>query len=994
MVKKKAFSKIFTASEVKKGLLANSSREEEVPERSETANSFDDDFALEDDFPIAPKAIREGDEDDIFAEKKQASDDLFDFPEAGGFSTEAGGAFPEDDDGFPADNNDAEAFPEADPFNSGSGAFAGGGAFDSNNIEAEEDDDELDLNDEEDLPEMDQAAFFASFSNLEKAQEAMQEQKDGKKKKTGIKKLFNKKKDLGMPGPAARCAEIVVDKSKIPTTKVDMELANGELVTPKQELAFEEEVPTEKAEKDKEKQGKSRLKSLKKTLVKTVRGNKERLDDLEMGDYEPPEVALEDKEYASDHDHDDASDHNEEDDEEDDQREMGDGSHRHQLRQRDRVRNRRRHGGGGGGEPPATDPQRRSRRRESHVDGQKMRHSSGGGAGGRLSKGDNRVRRSRTEEVSGSRSRNEETTSGGGRRRHTVMDKSGGSPHRRTSKPSASEAMDDHSKKKGEMTDESGKNPTMADGSARNRRSDPVDGWSRAPRGGDLPEGSSRHRNSGTRRHGRDSGGGGGGHHRDSSGRKSMRKSKSIDDSEAPARRSKSGDGLSTSSHQGLIRRNLTDNSMGRRAQSTRHLIKKEESLKESTHRLSSRDRLRRAPRSERHLMANVDKEKKQAVGKLFGGGGLNEEKETRPSRGRAGSDGDAIDDILEEGSEEDATESEAALDKSNLEESKVIDEIHERTRGNSAADSPGAALGTTLSKDDVAKLVMAVKAAKDDDDLEAIVMAALGGGESAKSFGLSVDFSKSLLSGDPTKSLGLSMDFSIDDDDDMTLESDLDDSNAAREAHNNARDYVHSFLKKHCGGSGVGKPEERQPNNDYSNALSRLGSDHSEKKDEDVGDSSKNESSKKNKSSGGGRRHSNNYVDVLAQLGSNHSKTEQDDMNTKTTSKKLAKTVSSGSQHGTAKRDEQLRQRRSSVSGALHGTAKRDEKLRQRRSSVSGSQHGTAKRDKSSLDVAWKRGGTEQAEGKVDFSVVASKLEAKAEAKRIRSHAQVAMAK
>jgi hypothetical protein len=817
MVKKaKSFSKIFTVGEVRKGLLASSSKDEdEAPDRSETAGSFEDEFPLDNEFPLAPASGRAAEEDDIFAEtttgKKKNEinndnfdkDDVFDFPESGADFAVAGGAFAAGGD-F---SQEVGSFPDG-------GAFLEAGTFEKNSVDDEYDgfadfaasvvvaattaNDDEDSDDEDhdedpeldepdipdhdraDKPDHDNAAFFASFSNLEKAQEAMQQQphiaaEDERKKTRSLIRLFNKKKDLVPIEHVARCAEIVVNKSKIPTTKIEMELVNGELVTPKHSSNLQEAALGEEGEK------KSRLKSLTKTLKNKAAGLGVGMPSI------PKNPRIEDNSQQDLFDAVEDKNSSESESQDADGAEMADGSQNRDGGTKQRIRNRRRQGG----DPLPSETQRRARRHgaESRLDGQKIRHKVvSDGAGGRrtVHKDDlassNRVRRTRTEE-----------STGGSHRRHQTVDKSQTSPRRTSSKPSiTSDGMDD-SKKQREMSD-----------------------------------GSGTHRNSGSRRH-RDNTG-----HRDTTGKKQpMRRLATL---ETP-RRSKSGDGMSSSSHHG-IRRMQTDMTMAnRRAKSTRHINMGESSLKETSHRLSSaygrdglsnRDRLRRASvASERNLVEREDKEKREALGNLFGGGfGMDKEKSTGPKgRSRAGSDGDRIQEILEESeneSETEMTEAELAMDASGL--NLVVEKSGVMKNGTtsgkkSAAEALNNALsGNCLSKEEVEKLVRAVayqaKNARDEHDIEAIVMGALGG----ESTTLFRDFC------DPIDE--------EDEHDDVTDGSDIGESGrtfSAKDVQERARVYVNKFLKSSGAISGFKEAGRRQAGKNYTGVLKCFGGTNAE---------------------------------------------------------------------------------------------------------------------------------------------------------------------
>ena len=179
MVKKnKAFSKIFKAGPAasKGGLLAGADDYDDSEgdliadelNGSGTAGAFDDDF------PIAPKVMRDGSTDDIFVEENHSE-----------HSTSQPGAGDEDDVEI---NFDA--------------------AFDASFSKVGD-------------------AVTASASNLDETNIAGSNHSDGKKKGRRITQLFMKEK---LQVPVERCGEIVVDKSKIPTNKVDLEVQNGELV--------------------------------------------------------------------------------------------------------------------------------------------------------------------------------------------------------------------------------------------------------------------------------------------------------------------------------------------------------------------------------------------------------------------------------------------------------------------------------------------------------------------------------------------------------------------------------------------------------------------------------------------------------------------------------------------------------------------------------------------------------------------------------------------
>ena len=123
--------------------------------------------------------------------------------------------------------------------------------------------------------------FEASFSAL-----ALELGEDGetKKKKKGIKKIFGKGKDPDLKKPVGHSAEIVVDKSKIPTQKIPPEMKDGELFVNFPTQDDEEEHANEKEKKS------GRFKSLKKSIKKKVgRSTRNLTADVELSDGEDDE---------------------------------------------------------------------------------------------------------------------------------------------------------------------------------------------------------------------------------------------------------------------------------------------------------------------------------------------------------------------------------------------------------------------------------------------------------------------------------------------------------------------------------------------------------------------------------------------------------------------------------------------------------------------------------------------------------------------------------
>jgi hypothetical protein len=247
MVKQTALKKLFQKGEQRKGLLADTERED--PDDGGVDQDEDDFFtstaanaAFNDDFPIEPAKVNEVFEGDVFAdfvpnnEETEGRDYFADFPA--------------DVAGFPAEVDEKPGEP------GGGGVLLDFPAAREDNQENECDHSD---NDEgfalEGMNDFD--GFDASFSGLDKAVEAIKD--GGKKNKKGVvTKIFKK---MGNEVPVRHSAEIVVDKTKIPTAKVASEIKDGQLVVSEQE-----QVP------EKEKGSKSRFKSLKEKIVSKATG--------------------------------------------------------------------------------------------------------------------------------------------------------------------------------------------------------------------------------------------------------------------------------------------------------------------------------------------------------------------------------------------------------------------------------------------------------------------------------------------------------------------------------------------------------------------------------------------------------------------------------------------------------------------------------------------------------------------------------------------------
>ena len=603
MVNPKAFSKIFKAGDGKKGgLLAGADDYDDdysdgnlVVDGSDTAGTFDDDF------PIEPTVVRDNSANDVFAEEQEDSS-----KQSASHNNEQQGGGGELLMGFPS----ADAGSEDD--------------------EPELKEDDVDF----------EVAFHASFSKIGDAVAAGSNDNaaacgssagvgsgEGKKKGRRIPKLFKKEK---LQVPVGHCGEIVVDKSKIPTAKVDLEVQNGKLVITDPNNAGEEDEVKERPSLS----GGGMLKSLTKTLKSKVRGGgKDRLDESNAMNASNDEFDVDNEDAIGDSE----SNH-----------QNGDIDDSKQEESRGKGRSSRRSQSKSSDLNDSTNPQRRSRRRETRLDAQKMRANSDDGPGGRMrrtkSKEDQPIRRARTT------AEGEEA------------------PMRRSR--TATEASNGRSKK-----------PSGGGGSKPRRRGDP----------------------------------------------------------------------LSQSAHQGAaLRRNGTDNVMlNRRAMSTRHLNAAGEDLDRSasnSRNLSSRDRLRRATHSQRHLLGNKKDEKpmdkKEMLGNLFGGGGSEKgatkrhsTKEQGDHRRRRGSDNDLADAPI--GEQDEKAEDESAQDfvrgisEEILEEGDEEEDESENPDDN-ATEKAAPVSVSGMSQEDVEKLIRAVaeraKDAKDEEDLEAIVMGALRG--------------------------------------------------------------------------------------------------------------------------------------------------------------------------------------------------------------------------------------------------------------------------
>lgn len=752
--KTKTFSKIFKTGEVKKTLL-----DEGVED--ETGEDTDDD-----DFPIEPTIVRE--ENDVFGEGGDDVNDLETFEAAfDDFEKNAS----EGDVFEGADFPDATAFEGAEDT---SDAVDFPADFDQ---EVEE---ELNIDDS-----AFDAAFDASFSGidamLKATTEGTQEQCASNGGKTKGKKrltmLWKKKEE-----PVSHVGEITVDKSKIPAKKTEATMVRGELVT------------EQTAGKDKS--GKSTFKTLTKTLKKKgaelASGIAARMEDTSGGD------------IFDNEDNSDAKDNSEENGNQ--AAAMDSSACNRKDDEMDRSRQRRRRSKTEKDAIPG-ETQRR-RRRESRADhhqkgasragGPKSRSGSHDGTGGRTHRsrpseeGEGKMRRNRTSESAGS---------GGGRRRQSLLEKHSGaqmSPRRVSAKPRVGDGLDEPKRTSGRskgMSESarvtSSRRDDLTDSGGRRsnrRRENDIDGSSR--RSGEMLDGSAaRRRNMGGRRE----------------SRRSIRKTNSGDGSELMAGR-KRGDMLCSSSHATTYRRAQTMDSMSyQRAQSTRR-FGKNDLMGESGHAgkssvgggLSDRDRLRRATITENNKDAKLSK--KQALGNLYAGGSRgNAEKDKSEGENPPKGDGDIPEETFEE-EEDEYSEDEEPLDT----QAVIVEESEEEEEEEDLSDESGemetsnpflkARTAENLTSEDVEKLVKAVarraKGAKDDADLENIVMGSLH---------MSVNFA----------------DF-MDDEDGGSIGSDpsdeeggdIDEGGLSRKVvRDRTRNYVNNFLTSNVGGdSRVGK--------------------------------------------------------------------------------------------------------------------------------------------------------------------------------------------
>jgi len=653
---------------------------DDIGPSAQAAASFDDDF------PIASAAVRTG-SDDIFAT---------DFDTMNNNNSPSASPTP-----IMNRKTSNGALESNHNHGGGSGELLKG--FPDHDADGDEyDDDEFDLN--EDDIDLGGISFDASFSGIGAAMDAASgsgPSGGGEKKKKGIAKIFNKKKSSHMP--VGRSAEIVVNKAKIPTVKVDAEIKDGELVVhdpPKNE--DDEQQPKEKS---------SRLKKITKTIksgakmvvggkTKEALGDGSEMDGTHNNEAEDivPELNASmnngSEEEGSDEE-DDGTDRSKTD-------RLSVSRNRHSRRRRDTriIKSDEKPASSSGGD-------RRPRRHTLRGGAPRATKSEGAesaGAGPGLA-------RSRTHDpqtVTFSRNSGSSSTAGGeeertsskhrssGGRRHTMLEKHSGaqvSPHRKSSSSKSSRTMGDDSNTEAMDRSEGGHG-----GEGEH------DGSSRRHHG---------HRGSGRRESGKPGEG---------RTKQPARKSNSIDSHP----RSKK-DGLPSSSHSGAgpARRSSDAMLQGRRAMSTRRLTStSSDLLTGSSHKdaaLSNRERLRRAPKSERHLTSSRQNElqptdKKEFLGNLFGSGGSDHK-----DAGAAG--------IIEEG-DEDETERSDLMDASSLSKSRqqaaesISEEIDDIDDSGSSPEK--------LSKEDVENLIRAValqaRGAKDADDLEAIVMNALKG--------------------------------------------------------------------------------------------------------------------------------------------------------------------------------------------------------------------------------------------------------------------------
>lgn len=656
MVKKsKAFSKIFKVTPSKGGLLAGAddyddSEGDLVDELngSGTAGTFDDEF------PIEPKVMRDGSTDDVFADDDHSEQ-----------STSQNSA-EDDDDIEPPELNFDAAF---DASFSKIGDAVAASSKDNNNI--------VDSN-----------------------------HSDGKKKGRRITKLFKKEK---IQVPTGHCGEIVVDKTKIPTSKVDLEVQNGKLVinNPEGGDANNENSLDRRTSHS---MGSAMLKNFTKTIkskVTRVSTGKNNLDESAMSASNTSVSNIDDGNNDKD-----AEFNVEEEDLESSNQEDLDSSRQASRASKNRPSGRLRSKSHDGvmDDSAKGGTQRRPRRREGRgVDTTRLKTNSDDGTGGRKkrnkSKEDAPMRRSQTAE-------NDEI------------------PKRRSRTPADSSPVRSNRNRK----------PADASPMRRAKTTEAPSGRSKKSIGGSSGGDDSPMRRSKTT---------------DAlSGRSKKSIGSSIGGSKQSRRRDGGTDPSDASGGMPTMRRMNTDNTMmNRRATSTRHLNAAGEDLDKSASTgrpgLSSRDRLRRATHSQRHLLGNPNKngekpmDRKEMLGNLFGGGGSEQNatstkqesgREKGDHRRRRGSESDIAEVAIAEGNEESGEESGQDFTRSRGIAEETVEEGEDEDDSIDSVEDENCVnqSGTSMSQKDVEKLIRAVaekaKGARDDDDLENIVMGALKG--------------------------------------------------------------------------------------------------------------------------------------------------------------------------------------------------------------------------------------------------------------------------